>query len=301
LGKQVVGLFATQQPVEQKLSFLPGFDGLIPAGEFNEKVDVFIAVDVPNVDRLKDAVNVQERADLRITIDHHPADVAMSELNYIDPASPSAADLVWELLKELGLCDSELALCILTGIMTDTGRFSYQNTTPTCLIHAAETIEAGAQPNLVAREYFQSRTLESLRLEEIVLSHMAFFCNNTVVVSYLVDEDFRSVGATRADAEVLIDELRGIAGVNVALILKENEEHAVRGSLRAKDDTDVEQVARIFGGGGHKAAAGLTFHGSVREALSQIAAELIRSVSPENASAEIDSLHTFLAEQKALN
>lgn len=286
LGKRVSGLLATDQPIEDKLRFLPGSHNLIPAKDFDEDVDVFIAVDVPNVDRLKDAAAVHDRARFRITIDHHASDTSMADLNYVDPDSASACDLIWELLKLLDCIDEAQALCALTGIMTDTGRFSYQNTTPACLIHAAETVEAGAEPNLIAREFFQSRSLPSLRLEQLTLARMMFFCDGAFVFSYLKDSDFAEQGAIRDDAEILIDVLRNIAGVRVALILKENGNGEIRGSLRAKDDTDVARVARVFGGGGHKAAAGLTFHGTLAQACEAVPSEVLSMCFPAQADTE---------------
>jgi phosphoesterase RecJ-like protein len=270
LGKRVTGLLATDQPIEAKLGFLPGSEHLVAAKDFDEDVEVFIAVDVPNLDRLKDAAAVHNRAQYHITIDHHASDTSMADLNYVDPASPSACDLIWELLKLLDCIDEIQALCVLTGIMTDTGRFSYQNTTPTCLIHAAEAVEAGARPNLIAREFFQSRSLPSLRLEQLTLDRMRFFAEGSFVFSYLKETDFEQAGAIRDDAEMLIDVLRNIAGVRIALILKENGQNIIRGSLRAKDDTDVAVIARAFGGGGHKAAAGFTFEGTLFEACEAV-------------------------------
>lgn len=286
LGKRVTGLLATDQPIEDKLRFLPGSQNLIPAEDFDEDVEVFIAVDVPNVDRLKGAATVHDRAQFRITIDHHASDTSMADLNYVDPDSASACDLIWELLKLLDCIDEAQALCVLTGIMTDTGRFSYQNTTPLCLIHAAETVEAGAEPNLIAREFFQSRSLPSLRLEQLTLARMMFLCEGAFVFSYLKDSDFIEQGAIRDDAEILIDVLRNIAGVRVALILKENGNGEIRGSLRAKDDTDVAQVARVFGGGGHKAAAGLTFHGTLAQACEAVPSEVLSMCFPAQADTE---------------
>ena len=297
LGKRVTGLLATDQPIEDKLRFLPGSDRLVPAKDFDEEVEVFIAVDVPNVDRLKDAAAVHDRAQFRITIDHHASDTSMADLNYVDPDSASACDLVWELLKLLDHVDEAQALCALTGIMTDTGRFSYQNTTPLCLIHAAETVEAGAEPNLIAREFFQSRSLPSLRLEQLTLARMMFLCEGSFVFSYLKDSDFARQGAIRDDAEILIDVLRNIAGVQVALILKENGNGEIRGSLRAKDDTDVAQVARAFGGGGHKAAAGLTFHGTLAEACEAVPSEVLSRCFPAQASVERERLFELLHAQ----
>lgn len=290
LGKQVVGLLATEDPVEEKLGFLPGLENLVPAKDFTDEVEVFIAIDVPKVDRLKDAAAVHDRAKHHITIDHHASETSMAELNYVDPASASASDLAWELLKLLNATGKDQALCALTGIMTDTGRFSYQNVNPTCFIHAAETVEAGAEPNLIAREFFQSRSLPSLRLEQLMLSRMMFFCGGAFVCSYLKDTDFEEQGAIRDDAEILIDILRGIAGVRVALILKENGKGEIRGSLRAKDETDVAQIARDFGGGGHKAAAGLTYHKSLADALIEVPTDVIETCFPEDAEAEVECL-----------
>lgn len=299
MGKQATGLLATLQPIEQKLGFLPGVDELVPAADFTDDIDVFIAVDVPNLDRMKDGAAVHDRAQTCITIDHHASDTSMAQLNYVDPDAAAACDLVWELLKILGCIDADQALCVLTGIMTDTGRFSFQNTDPTCLIHAAETVEMGAEPNLVAREFFQSRSLPSLRLEQVMLERMMFFCEGRFVFSYLKDSDFEELGAIRDDAEILIDVLRGIAGVRVALILKENGEGEIRGSLRAKDDTDVAQVARFFGGGGHRAAAGLTFHGTLFEACEAVPAKVFEDCFTSQASVETARLHSFIEERKA--
>lgn len=299
LGKRVTGLLATDQPIEEKLRFLPGSEHLVPAVDFDEEVEVFIAVDVPNIDRLKDAAAVHDRAQFRITIDHHASDTSMADLNYVDPDSPSASDLVWELLKLLDCVDEAQALCALTGIMTDTGRFSYQNTTPACFVHAAETVEAGAEPNLIAREFFQSRSLPSLRLEQVMLERMMFFADGAFVFSYLKDSDFAEQGAIRDDAEILIDVLRNIAGVRVALILKENGKGEIRGSLRAKDDTDVARIARVFGGGGHRAAAGLTFHGALFEACEAVPTEVLASCFPACAALEIARLSDLLSTQKA--
>lgn len=299
LGKRVTGLLATDQPIEEKLRFLPGSGNLVPAKNFIEEVEVFIAVDVPNLGRLKDAATVHDRAQFHITIDHHASDTSMAELNYVDPDSASASDLVWELLKLLDHIDADQALCTLTGIMTDTGRFTYQNTSPSCFIHAAETVEAGAEPNLIAREFFQSRSLPSLRLEQVMLSRMMFFCDGAFVFSYLKDSDFVEQGAIRDDAEILIDVLRGIAGVRVALILKENGNGEIRGSLRSKDDTDVAHVARKFGGGGHKAAAGLTYYGSLFEACEAVSGEVLARCFPTCASEESTRLSDVLESQKA--
>ena len=270
LGKSVVCLLATDDPVEDNLTFLPGLDAMIPGFSYHETPDVFIAVDVPTRERMKSAAVVAERSALTITIDHHVNPVAVSNLNYIDPDSPSASMIVWQLIKEFGQPSQEAALCALTGLITDTGRFSYQNTTPEAFIVASEMVSLGASPALITREFFQNRSLASLKLEKILLERLTLFCDGAFSFSYLCKEDFDSCGAIKADAESLVDILRGIKGVRVALILKQTDPGEIRGSLRAKDNTDVSLVAREYDGGGHKAAAGFTFHGSLDEAISQV-------------------------------
>lgn len=274
LGKDVAILLAQPDPVPHNLRFLPGVECYVAAQDFNKSCDCFIAVDVPTQERLGDAAAIQKAAPVTITIDHHACDLVMSHYNYVDPDAPAASLIVWDLLKTMDVLNSRSALCALTGVMTDTGRFAYQNTTPESFIAAAEMMELGADPALVSREFFQNRRLASMELEKVMLDRMVFSHQGAFVVSYLVHDDFEHADAVKADSEVLIDELRSIEGVQIALLLRESEGNTVRGSLRAKDKADVAQVARAFDGGGHIAAAGFTFHGSVFEALDAVCAKV---------------------------
>lgn len=277
LGKNAHCVLAKPDPVEANLLFLPGVEEMQAASEYCGSPSVFIAVDVPTVERIGTACTLQAHADVRFTIDHHATSGSMSEFNYVDPDSPSASMLVWEVCKYMHAITRDVALCALTGLITDTGRFSYQNTTAKAFSYAAEMMDAGADPAQITREFFQNRSLASMELERIVLDRMTFECNGAFVYSYLNQEDFQTCNAIKADAESLIDTLRCIRGVRVALILKQTDAGEVRGSLRAKDEeTDVAQVARVFGGGGHKAAAGLTFVGSLDEALCAVPSEVVK-------------------------
>lgn len=268
LGKKATCLLAKPDPIDVNLAFLPGIDEMVVGSEYDGTPQVFVAVDVPTVERIGTAAAVQEKCAVTFTIDHHATDVAMSQFNYVDPDSPSASMLVWQIAQKMGAVTADVAQCALTGLITDTGRFAYQNTTPFAFTCAAEMMEAGAQPAVINREFFQNRSLPSMQLERIVLDHMRLECNGAFAYSHLSADDFASNGAIKADAEPLIDTLRNIRGVRVALILRENADGEVRGSLRAKDESsDVAQVARVFGGGGHKAAAGLTYKGSLNQGL----------------------------------
>lgn len=276
LGKKVVPLLAKSDPIDRGLRFLPGIDEMVVAETFDRTPKVFIAVDVPSIERLGTGGAVHDRAEITFTIDHHACDISMAQYNYVDPDASAAALLVWKLLGLMGAINQKSAECCMTGLITDTGRFAYQNTNEEAFLCAAEMFSAGADPALVNREFFQNRSLASFKLEELVLERMEFFEQGAFVSSYLCQTDFVACNAIKADAEVLIDELRSIAGVRVALILRENDLGEVRGSMRAKDDhTDVAQVAREFGGGGHKAAAGFTYHGSLEDARRDVQAKII--------------------------
>lgn len=277
LGKDVVGLLASDDPIDRNLRFLPGSENLISADRYEDSPEVFIAVDVPTVERLGQAGAVHDRAKLTITIDHHRNDGSMAQYNYVDPDAAAACILIWELLGYLNVRNQEVALDTLTGLITDTGRFSYQNTDSHAFTAAAEMVSHGASPSLITREFFQNRSEASIELELRMLERRIYSANTEFVYSYLLQSDFKECCAIKADAEALIDTLRSIAGVRVALILRENEQGEIRGSLRAKDDTDVAQVARHFGGGGHKAAAGFTFKGSMDQALIEVPSVVVET------------------------
>lgn len=288
LGKEVVCLLAKPDPIENNLLFLPGVRDMVCAAEYDGSAQAFVACDVPSRERLGLAASVQARCPLTITIDHHATKNVMSSLNYIDPAAPSTTMLVWELIKCLGVAlTPEIATCAYTGLVTDTGRFQFQNTTQQAFVSAGEMVAAGVDPSDVSREIFQNRSFASLMLLRRVMDHLAFDRESGFVYSYLTQDDFTECGAVKSDAEPLIDELRSLAGVRVASILRDQGSE-VRGSLRAKDTTDVAAIAACFGGGGHKAAAGFTFAGPLSEALIVLPAAVTLALRAADAGVSAD-------------
>lgn len=270
LGKSVVCLLAKPEPVPHNLKFLPGSEWLVYPESCNDAPECFIGVDVPTSDRLGEAERFLKKAAASFTIDHHASDTTYAEHVYVDPDSPSASMIVWELICKMAARSKESAQCALTGVVTDTGRFAHQNTTPGAFLAAANMMEQGADPTIIAREFFQNRRVQSIRLEQLMFSHMELRQNGAFAYSWLSNDDFVECNAVKADAEPFIDSLRDIEGVQVALILKENSDGTVRGSLRAKYSTNVAQLARHYGGGGHVAAAGFTYKGSLEEAIQEV-------------------------------
>ena len=272
LGKRATCLLAKDEPIDGKLAFIPGTDTLVPACLYEGPAKTFIAVDAPTPDRMgADAWALRQRCDFSITIDHHAVPDTMSDLNYVDPAAAATALLIWRLTGLLGVDRAgAIATCAYTGLVTDTGRFQFQNTDAQAFAAASEMVAAGADAAQVACEIFQNRSLASVQLEGIALSRMRFGCNGQTVMSWITLEDFERCGAVKADAEALVNTLRSIKCVRVACMLREQVD-GVRGSFRSKDDTDVTVLARPFGGGGHKAAAGFTLEMPIESAVERVA------------------------------
>lgn len=276
IGKRVACVLVEPDSVDLGLKFLPGIDEMVAARDFDAPVGAFVACDVPSAARIGKAADIQARAAVRFTIDHHAADISMSEFNYVDPDAPACGMIVWELVKLLvgeGIPQTS-ATCCYTALMTDTGRFQYQNTTPAALRAATEMVEAGADPAAISSEVYQSRSFASLMLEKTMLENAVVAEDGLWSFSSLRKNDFDRLGAVKADAEPLVDVMRSLAGVRVACMLREQSD-GVRGSLRAKGDAvDVSDLARRIGGGGHRAAAGFTFEGTLDEALDVMPAYL---------------------------
>lgn len=270
LGKEVTCVLVNQDFIEDNLLFLPGTSEMVAAAAYRDTPEVFVAVDVPTVDRIGDAEPIQKRSEITVTLDHHAVDSVMSRYSYTDPAMASTSMLVWELAKLFEASnDKRVALCTYTGLATDTGGFRFQNSDKAAFVAAAEMVGTGIDPAFVATQVFQSRSLASLKLEALILERMVVAKDNSYIISYLTLDDFERGGAQKADSDPLINVLRSLKGTQVACVLREQSD-GVRGSIRSKDDTDVAAIARLFDGGGHRAAAGFSVCAPMAEAFTQV-------------------------------
>ncbi|RKI94910.1 bifunctional oligoribonuclease/PAP phosphatase NrnA [bacterium D16-34] len=267
LGKHVTCVLAKDEPIEANLRFLPGAHALVYAGEFSGEVDAFIGVDVPTRERIGAALELHDRARICFTIDHHAHDLTMADYVYVDPDAASTTVLIWQLCELLGVNRAgDITTCCYTGLVTDTGCFQYQNANEEAFSCALSMVQSGAQPAEICREIFQNRSLASIKLESVAIDRMLIQNEGQSALSWLTLEDFERCDAVKADAEPLINTLRSVAGVRVACMLRQQSD-CIRGSLRAKDNTDVASLAKRLNGGGHKAAAGFTLYCSMDEAI----------------------------------
>ena len=275
-GKRVTNLLADPDPVPRTYQFLPGADGFVHVEDYREDPDLFVCVDLSAPKRLADAEAVMRRAHHVAVMDHHPSNAPFWEVGIVRPGAAAAGVIVTEYAMHLGCgITPSMAQCLLCAIVTDTGRFQYQNTDGEALECASALVEAGAPPAEVALRVYQSDRLSYLHLAAAVMSRITTFAHGRIAYSYATSADLDKYDVPLAECDGLIDLVRCVEGSEVALFLKEVPGGKVRGNLRSKCDKDVSAIARRMGGGGHVAAAGFTVEGDVDEALQAVLPMLV--------------------------
>ena len=268
-GVPAVPTLANTEAPPETYSWLPGFGLYVPAAQL-EAPDVFVAVDTPALSRLGESEELARVAKTVVCIDHHPDGEAFGAVNVLDQTAAATGEMIWHLAHQFDAAPSpEVALCCYVGLVTDTGRFSYDNTTPEALRSAADMIEAGVDPAETARMLYQSRSAASLAIEARAMSRLALANGGRVAYSWVTDEDFSELSVLPEEAESLPDAIRVLGGIDVVFFMRQAGEE-VRVNLRSKSGFNVSQVAKHFGGGGHRAASGFSFDGTTTQLLVQL-------------------------------
>ncbi len=274
--KLVTPLFANEHASLTPFEYLPGAGDLMYAGAYDATPDLFVAVDTPNAERLGAGAQVLARAGDSCAFDHHVTMVPFARTSILDDSAAAAGEIVWDFARHVGFVPtSDFATCILTAVITDTGRFQYQNTDAHALETAAAMVRAGASPSKIAERVYQSDSIQAMHLKALAMQRLTIDETGTVAYSYVTERDLAQVGAKPADCESLIDVVRCVGTVRACVFLREKSDGVVRCNLRAKvDGLNVSRVAEAFGGGGHVAAAGLTYVGSMQDATRDVVAAL---------------------------
>jgi phosphoesterase RecJ-like protein len=268
-GHTVTTLLAKGRKAPALYEFLHGYD-FVPAQDYALAPDLFIAVDLPNKDRLGDAAAVLDRARDTLVVDHHPDYTGFARLYLGDTQAAATGLIIWRLITASGVpITREMAQYCYIALMTDTGRFSFQNTTEEAFVGASEMIAAGVDPADASMKVYDSKSLGSLQLDARLISRIGYAAGGRVAYSWVTEDDFRELGVSRDETEGLPTILRSVQGIDVAILLRE-EGGKVRVNLRAKTTCDVGEFARRFDGGGHKAAAGFTLEATLDDAKALI-------------------------------
>jgi phosphoesterase RecJ-like protein len=262
-------------PDVSNYSFMPGLDSLIQPMDVPE-TPVFIALDCGAADRLGDIEPLARKAATLVNIDHHPGNDDFGTINVVVPSASSTAELVMSLLEDAGIeLDAAIATSLYTGIVTDTGRFSYSNTTPDTLRKAADLLEQGVSAPDIARELFESSPFGYLKLVGRVLERAELFPDERFVHSWVTQQDLADTDVALGETDRLVDVIRGTNAVEVAALFKEQKDGRWRVSLRSKS-RGIAAFARAHGGGGHELAAGFTAKdrdSSIQELLEELKAD----------------------------
>jgi phosphoesterase RecJ-like protein len=269
-GKEVVASFGSPFEVPTNLRFLP--TGLLVApGDFPEQPETMVVFDAGSADRLGELGTNAGKATTLIVLDHHATNEGFGDVAVVDSSAAATGEIVFELFGLLGWdIDSEIATCLHTSLVTDTGRFSYANTTPGTLRIGAELIEAGAIPSEISRHVYEETPFGYLRVSALALSRAHLDEERGIVTASVTDEDLDAAGIDWGDVDGLIDTLRLAQEADVAALAKVHDDGRVKVSLRSRGATDVGSLAAKMGGGGHRLAAGFTVESDPEDVLEEV-------------------------------
>jgi phosphoesterase RecJ-like protein len=251
----------------EKYSFLPRAELLTKPPPAPEDFDVAVALDTAIQNRLGTAFNSVRSAKIWINIDHHPSNPRYGDLVHIDPKAPATGQILFELMNSEGFpINLEIAENLYVAISTDTGSFQYSNTTARTFEIAAELVRVGIDVGKVSQQLYENYPRRRIELLRELLGTMRFAGGGRVASFSLSLKTAANLGVLPEDNEGLIDHIRAIRGVIVAIFFEELADGKVRVSMRSKsEEVDVCAICQKFGGGGHTLAAGARVRGTLSE------------------------------------
>jgi len=283
MGKEVTVL--SSDGVPDIYDWLPGA-GLIRNGSPRRDFDLAVVCDAGNLDRVGASIRpIMESAPCLIDIDHHVADGVFGSIRILDSSAAATAEIVWKLILALQkatgsvLATRDVAECLMTGLITDTGSFRFLNVTPRTFALAARLERLGAVPAPIVDLVFENRTYGGVKLLGRALDSLQMTADGKVAWAHVTVQDFTDVSAVDAETEGIVNHVRAIKGVQVGILFREVPDKQVRVSLRARNGADVNRIANVFGGGGHVLAAGCSVEPPLKDVERAVVAETVRQLN----------------------
>ncbi len=278
IGKDSLMFLASKEfPLPIEYRFLPLEEVFHEApADLADRTIIFL--DCGNIDRMP-VDFLTDGDNRRINIDHHHDNTLFGDVNLVETDASCTAEIVYELAMELGAeITPEMASALYVGLVTDTGKFMYENTNARTHEIAAALIEAGVKVDDTYRRLYEHVPIEKLRLVARALESIETHCGGNLVLTYVTEADYAATGADEGMTEGIIDHLRSLEGAKVAAMIRDlgsRGSAARKVSLRARDGSvDVSAIAREFGGGGHKRAAGFSTDAELPELIESICSSL---------------------------
>jgi phosphoesterase RecJ-like protein len=269
-GKEVVTSFGSPFVIPDNLAFLPTV-GLVPPDEFPESPPVMVVLDAGAADRLAELGHHAGNAGTLIVLDHHVTNDGFGDITVVDGAVAATGEIVAELLDVLRWpITAEIATCLHTAIVTDTGRFQYAATKPSTFKLAAGLVAAGADTDYIGQQVYDQAPFGYLRAAGAALSRAILDEEAGVVSTNITHKDLEEAGIDWGDIDGLIDTIRLAVEADVAALAKVHDDGRVKLSLRSRGGTDVGAIAAALGGGGHRLASGVTIEDTAENAISQV-------------------------------
>lgn len=278
LGKEVRVLCA--DPLPKLYDYL--YPGYKPGRILYEPVEYVVAVDVATAGMLG---SLEERYGTMVDlcIDHHPSNSDYAAQTCLWSEAGACAEPVAAIIKAIGLpVSGRIAECIYTGLATDTGGFRYSNTSAGSMRLAAEIMESGVDTALLNTRIFESESKAKVLAEAAMMSALQFYADDRIAVMPVTLAVRAATGVTGEELEDVAGIPRKIEGVLLGITIKEHEDEC-HISLRSKEPVNADEIAKVFGGGGHRFAAGCTIKASVEEAAGLLVAEAIKHLPKETA------------------
>jgi len=267
IGKKVEVI--TQDPVPKGLKFLPSSDTIKQAKSIDRRFDAVITVDCGDLERVGFLKIDNIPGDILINIDHHVTNKGFGAVNFVEDAVASA-QLIYDIMKRLNISlTPDIATCIYTSIMTETGSFRYSNTTSETFKIAQEMVSAGAMPWNIAEQIFNRNNIGRIKLLGLILESLDRSDDGKISWITVKEQMYRETGTSKEDVEDFINFPRSIEGVEVAILFRESNQ-GWKISLRSNGKVDVSNMALEFGGGGHSMAAGFFIQGGHEEVKKRV-------------------------------
>jgi phosphoesterase RecJ-like protein len=280
MGNEVVAYVPDAVP--HAFRFMPGADAVLaggapPPGPF----DATVVCDIGQLSRLGAELPPRETRGIVVNIDHHLAGEPFGDVNLVDPHAAATGAVVHRLIRAMGAkLSRDAAVCLYTSLVCDTGSFRYGSTDPEAFRVAAELLEAGADPWEVSSRIYESQPPERLRLLAEVLRTVEFEHGGRYATLVISQQSLAAAGATYEMTDGFINFARGVSGVEVAAQFAEQTDGSFRVSFRSRGRVNVAAIAQSFGGGGHLAASGFAFKGTLSEAKSAVSRAVREALAP---------------------
>lgn len=276
-GKRSVASWPEPFVVGPHYEFLPGLDRCTPPEDFPDAPPVLMTFDLGNVDRLGSlghVVDATADADGKVVVlDHHPDNEHFGTHNLVLTDVAATAVIVRQLAEELGWAlTREVALCLYVGLVTDTGRFQYRNTTPDVFHLAEELANYDLDIAAVTRELFEKHRFQYVQMVSMALARAQLDEDHKFVCAWLTADDLERYDVSFDETEGFIDHLRGLAEAEVSCVLKEAPDEGLRVSLRSTGPVDVGDIAAELGGGGHDFMGGFVSDVGIDETIARVRA-----------------------------